>query len=291
MSRITSIASSTSLIGLGALAWAFAGRPLVNNTDLNAPLNPLGINGSPYGEVFAMAMQGPIDTHFHGAWGGDRAHKHADGEECEVCNPAKAVENGGNRFQNLLASLEKAVTTRTNPKPATEAHKLYLRRQVEDKLRFAYNLDPSHYANYNSLHFFLTEPQLGTRPELTPSAAKLAEDTIHYCLKQENDPRPALTAAAATSNILELMFNDQQNTRPRFATAQMRQYLNLLDHCINRYVTIAGNWDKSKQWDLLSPQRIAECDDRFQFILKFREAAEGATARFEGKSHPTQVAN
>jgi hypothetical protein len=87
------------------------------------------------------------------------------------------------------------------------------------------------------------------------------------------------------------MFNDQQNTRPRFATAQMRQYLNLLDHCINRYVTIAGNWDKSKQWDLLSPQRIAECDDRFQFILKFREAAEGATARFEGRSHPTQVAN
>jgi hypothetical protein len=287
---MTSIASSTGLIGLGALAWAFAGRPLVTNPDLDSPLNPLGINGSPYGEVFAMAMQGPIDTHFHGVLGGGRAHNHADGDECDSCKSARP-ESGGDPFQDLLVSLEKAVTTRTNPKSASQAHKLYLRRQIEDKLRFAYQLDPSHYANYNSLHFFLTEPQLGTRPELTPSAAKLAEDTIQYCLKQENDPRPALTAAAATSNILELMFNDQQNPRPKFNTTQMRQYLNLLDHCVSRYIAIARDWDHSKQWDLLSPQRIAECDDRLQFILKFREAAEGAIARFEGKPHPTQVSN
>jgi len=291
MSRISSIAVSTGLIGTGVLAWAFAGRPLVGNPELNAPLNPLGINGSPYGEVIAMAMQGPIDTHFHGVMGGGPVHRHADGESCDSCQPAKPDAVSGNRFQNLLASLEKAVTTRTNPKSATEAHKRYLRRQVEDKLRFAYQLDPSHYANYNSLHFFLTEPQLGTRPELTPSAAKLAEETIQYCLKQENDPRPALTAAAATSNILELMFNDQHRPAPRFTTVQMRQYLNLLDHCINRYVANARQWDETKQWELLSPQRIAECDDRFQFICKFREAAEGAIARFEGKPHPTQAAN
>jgi hypothetical protein len=291
MSRMTSIASSTGLIGLGVLAWAFAGRPLVNNPDLDAPLNPLGINGSPYGEVFAMAMQGPIDTHFHGVLGGGQSHQHADGEQCDGCKSAKTPDDGGNRFQNLLVSLEEAVTTRTNPKSATDGHKYYLRRQVEDKLRFAYRLDPTHYANYNSLHFFLTEPQLGTRPELTPSAAKLAEDTIQYCLKQDNDPRPALTAAAASSNILELMFNDQQNAQPRFNTTQMRQYLNLMDHCINRYIAIARQWDDSKQWGRLSPQRIAECDDRLEFILKFREAAQGAIARFEGKAHPTQVSN
>jgi hypothetical protein len=294
MPRISSIAVSTGLIGSGVLAWAFAGRPLVTNPDLNSPLNPLGINGSPYGEVFAMAMQGPIDTHFHGVLGGGPSHNHADGESCESCNtksPEKSNPASGNRFQNLLASLEKAVVIRTNPKSASEAHKRYLRRQVEDKLRFAYQLDPSHYANYNSLHFFLTEPQLGTRPELTPSAAKLAEDTIQYCLKQDNDPRPALTAAAATSNILELMFNDQRNAAPRFNTAQMRQYLNLLDHCINRYVFIAKQWDETKNWDLLSPQRITECDERFQYICKFREAAIATIDRFDGKSHPAQASN
>jgi hypothetical protein len=187
--------------------------------------------------------------------------------------------------------MENAAKTRTNPKAATEAHKMYLRRQVEDKLRFAYNLDPSHYANYNSLHFFLTEPQLGTRPELTPSAARLAEETIHYCLKRQDDPRPALTAAAAASNVLELMFNDQHNAEPRFNTTQMRQYLDVLDYCIQRYVAKAKEWDENKQWELLSPQRVAECDDRLTFILKFREAAVGAIERFEGKTHPAQASN
>jgi hypothetical protein len=292
MSRIPSIVVSTGLIGSGVLAWALTGRPLVTNPDLNSPLNPLGINGSPYGEVFAMAMQGPIDTSFHGAMGG-AGHQHKDGTQCPSCQNAKpSGSTPKNRFQNLLASLEKAAEIRTNPKSASEAHKRYLRRQVEDKLRFAYQLDPSHYANYNSLHFFLTEPQLGTRPELTPSAAKLAEDTIQYCLKQDKDPRPALTAAAATSNILELMFNDrQQHASPKFNTAQMRQYLNLLDFCVNHYVTIAKQWDESKNWALLSPQRITECDERFRFICKFREAAAGAIDRYEGKQPTPQVSN
>ena len=294
MSRLSSIAISTGLIGTGALAWAFAGRPLVSNPELDAPLNPLGINGSPYGEVFAMAMQGPIDTYFHGVISQGASHNHQDGSSCDTCDKKDASSSDGpekGSFGALLASLDKAVETRTNPKSTGEAHKRYLRRQVENKLRFAYQLDPSHYANYNSLHFFLTEPQLGTRPELTPSAAKLAEDTIQYCLAKEDDPRPALTAAAATSNILELMFNDQLNPSPRFNTIQMRQYLNLLDHCIGRYVQIAQQWDESKNWDLLSPQRIAECDDRFNFINKFRESAQGTIERLEGHAPQHQAAN
>ena len=160
MSRKTSIAISTGLIGTGVLAWSFASRPLVENADLDVPLNPLGINGSPYGEVFAMAMQGSIDTEFNGFWVRGGPMKKDAEQPCAE----KSVENSGEGFRlaGLLEAMDKAVATRTNPKAATEAHKMYLRRQVEDKLRFAYNLDPSHYANYNSLHFFLTEPQLGT---------------------------------------------------------------------------------------------------------------------------------
>jgi hypothetical protein len=294
MFRSTSDILTAGLLCSGAVAWALAGRPLGENADLDVPLNPLGINGSPYGEVFAMAMQGPIDEHFHGVLASESPHRHADGESCDSCDsPSKPKANpmSSGRLDGLLASMQEAAATRTNPKAASEAHKRFLRRQIEDKLRFAYQLDPSHYANYNSLHFFLTEPQLGTRPELTPSAAKLAEDTIHYCLRREDDPRPALTAAAATSNIIELMFNDRLNAEPKFTTAQMRQYLNLLDHCVGRYVTIARTWDETRNWELLSPQRVRECEDRIRFILKFREAAEGAIARFEGKSHPSQAAN
>lgn len=293
MSRISSIAINSCLIGTGVLAWAFAGRPLLDNADLKCPLNPFGIKRSPYGEVFAMALQGPIDTRFHvGLFGA--GHSHADGKDCADCAKVKAADDSTKpaeptkttlraEWMKMLTSLSNVAETRTNPRGASEALKRHLRREAEDKLRFAYEMDPSQYANYNSLHFFLTEPAVGTRPELTPSAAKLAEETIQYCLKQENDPRPALTAAAAATNILHLMFTDRQNEKPKYTTTQMRDCLNLLDHCLNRYVTISKQWDETKNWDLLSPQRIHECDERFQFISKIREASATTIDRLEGK--------
>jgi hypothetical protein len=290
MSRISSNAISACLLGIGACAWAFGGRPLVENPDLSAPLNPFGINGSPYGEVFAMAMQGPIETYFHGAAATGLDHEHEDADHHDAAK-AKAPTTFEGRFENLLTSLEKVAEIRTNPKAASEGHKRYLHRQVEDKLRFAYQLDPSHYANYSSLHLFLTEPQLNTRPELTPSAAKLAEDTIQYCLKKNDDPRPALTAAAATSNILELMFNDYRGEDPKFTIPQMRQYLALLDHCLGRYVAISQEWVKTNNWELLSSQRITECEERFTFICRIREASVQTIDRLEGKQHEPQVGN
>lgn len=301
MSRISTHAISLCLIGTGMLAWTLAGRPLITNPDLDVPLNPLGINGSPYGEVFAMAMQGPINTytemglhgqghdHPDGETCDDHNHDHADGETCDAqdhdaaAKPAPAAEPS---FEKFLTSLQVAARARTNPYAASEALKRHLRRQAEDKLRFAYQLDPAHYGNYNTLHFFLTEPSVGTRPQLTPSAAKLAQDTIQYCLKQESDPRPALTAAAAATNMLQLMFEDQKTPAPKFSTAQMRQILSVLDHSLARYDTIAKHWDLTKNWALLSPQRIAECDERFLFICKIRDASEKTIIRFESKLQP-----
>jgi hypothetical protein len=296
MSRRSTNVISFCLIGSGVFAWAFAGRPLVTNPDLAVPLNPMGINGSPYGEVFAMAMQGPIDTYFHGGMG-LAGHRHENGKSCDSCKTpsetnavAKSTAALDGSFEKFLASLSQLSEVSTNPKAASEAHKRYLRRQTEDKLRFAYQLDPAHYGNYNALNFFLTEPSVGTRPELTPSAAKLAQDTIQYCLKQEQDPRPALTAAAAASNMIHLMFADLQSEKPRFTTSQMHQCLDVLDHCIARYETLAQEWDQTKNWELLSPQRISECEERFSFICKIRDAAEKTVLRLEG-NHPPQASN
>lgn len=296
MSRLSTHSISLCLIGTGVFAWAFAGRPLIADHDLKAPLNPLGINGSPYGEVFAMAMQGPIDTysdmglqgqgHQHAAGEKCDGHDHAPGEECadqDHAAEAKPAPTAEQRFEKFLASLGEAAEARTNPYSAGEALKRYLRRQAEDKLRFAYQLDPAHYGNYNTLHFFLTEPSVGTRPQLTASAAKLAEDTIQYCLKQEHDPRPALTAAAAATNILQLMFEDQKTAAPKFNTTQMRQFLGVLDYSLARYDNIAKQWDQTKNWELLSPQRIAECDERFHFVCKIRDTSEKTILRFEAK--------
>lgn len=298
MSRISSIAITVGLIGSGVCAWAFAGRPLLANPDLNVPLNPLGINGSPYGEVFAMAMQSPIDDYFNAGMG--QSHTHVDGVECSGCadhEDEKALQTKTTspaltvRLRNLLTSLDQASEVRTNPRAASDALKRHLRRQAEDKLRFAHQLDPAHYANYNSLHFFLTEPQIGTRPQLTASAAKLAEDTIRYCLKQENDPRPALTAAAAATNILHLMFEDRHNASPKYNVSQMRQCLRVLDHCIARHDMIAKQWDESKAWERLSAMRITECEERIAFIRKIRDAAEKTIIRFEQESPQHQASN
>lgn len=291
MPQPSSIAMSTGLIGLGALAWAYAGGPLVKKPDLAAPLNPMGINRSPYGEVFAMAMQTPISSNFDGIWASGRTAQSDSEPKASIAETEKPATTGIKNFESLLTTLESSLNVRTNPKPASPAHKLYLRSQVENKLRFAYNLDPSHYANYNSLHFFLTEPQLGTRPELTPSAAKLADETIQYCLKQEDDPRPALTAAAACTNVLHLMFTDRQNEKPIYTIAQMRQYLDLLNHSIDRYDKIAAQWDQSKQWDLISPQRVNECEERIYFIRNIRNAADKTIIRFEKESHSQHAAN
>jgi hypothetical protein len=311
MSRHTSNAISLCLIGTGMFAWAFAGRPLVANNDLKVPLNPMGINGSPYGEVLAMAMQGPIETFFHGAMG-TGVHHHKDGESCASCKGTPAMDPSApkifrtplpeatatadktavkanlplsQRFEKFLASLSKVETISTNPKGTSDAHKRYLRRQTENKLRFAYNLDPSHYGNYNSLNLFLSEG-IGTYPEAKNSVATLAEQTINYCLKQKHDPRPALTAAAAATNILQFMFADQHEEKPFYNTTQMRQALGLLDHSLARYDALAREWGETKQWNLISNQRINECQDRYTFITKIREACEKTILRLEGHHEP-----
>jgi hypothetical protein len=283
---MASFTRSIALIGAGALAWTYAGRPLIANPDLIPPLNPFGINGSPYGEVFAMALQGPIDTFFDAGVSGIKAPPAAQADPTPPATPDPSNPSPNNLLASLLTSLDQASETRTNPKPASDALRRHLRRVVENKLRFAYQLDPSHYGNYNSLHFFLTEPALGTHPELTPSAAKLAEDTILYCLKQDHDPRPALTAAAAATNILLLMFADPHEAPPKFSTAQLRHYLLVLDACLARYSRMARAWDLSQQWDRLSPQRITECEMRFHFICKTRDAAEKTILRLEQKNLP-----
>jgi hypothetical protein len=131
MSRISTHAISFCLIGSGVLAWAFAGRPLATHPDLDVPLNPLGINGSPYGEVFAMAMQGSIETYFHGGMGVG-THRHEDSQSCDSCQKtaektptAKPSDSLDRRFENFLASLSKISEVSTNPKAPSDAHKRY----------------------------------------------------------------------------------------------------------------------------------------------------------------------
>ena len=265
------------LIAVGGLACGTLGRSLSLDRSLRAPLNPFGINTSPYGEVIAMAMQGPIDAYWTSGVQASQASHHVAEKDAD---PA----SGGfqDRTRHFLDGLQESTQERTNPKPASKAQIFHTRRQIENKLRFAYELDPSHYGNFNAYHFFLTEPSLGTRPKLTRGAAELAQRTINYCLSRTDDPRPALTAAAATENMLTLMFSDHQHSdTPHYTLTMMRQHLALLDQCLARYDEIAAHWTATGNWELLSPQRRAECENRLAFVKNLRETAEATIGRIE----------
>jgi hypothetical protein len=275
---------SIALIGGGVAGFAIASRPLLANKEVDVPLNVLGINRSPYGEVFAMAMQGPINTYFHAAE--DSGHVCDDSGKCDhgqqdAHKTAAVAATGINgRVRDFIDGMAEGLAMRTNPRAASAGHKFHLRRGIEDKLSFAYNLDPGHYANYNAYHFFLTEPQLGTRPQLTPLAAKLADDTITYCLSRQDDPRLALTAAAASSNVIDLMFNHRQlhPDKPNYSIADIQGMLGVTDQAIGRFAGICEQWSEQGLWGNLSEMRVMEIEERARFVLKVRESQGKAVA-------------
>lgn len=304
-----------ALIGIGLALAGWMGSLLSNKQELDHPTNPFGIKRSPYGEVFAMAMQGPINTDFHvGMYGatpeemlqlrlenekkqpkpGSLLIVEPDPEEscdagCCPHLPGPCKRHKGlpptllGKMQYLIDKMRTGHARRTNPLPASQALKFHIRRNAEDKLRLAYELDPSHYANYNSLHFFLTEG-IGTRPELGESVDELARNTIEYCLSLEQDPRPALTAAAACTNLLQLMFHQILQGGEPSTPEEMRAVLAQLDECIASFHRIATQWDQSGQWQRLSPQRVDECATRIQFITNIRNACEKTIERIQNET-------
>ena len=270
------IAINISLAVSGVALWSYGANRLATEGDFDFRPNPLGLKMSPYGQVIALAVQGGIDSDWHGteARTGDHAcsacgHDHGTTET--ACGGDRKAEAADLSF---ISRIDEAVSERTNPRPATSGHKFYLRRQVEDRLRFAYELDPSNYANYNSYNLFLTEPSVGTRRVLTGRVMSLARLTIDYSLREDSDPRPALTAASAAGNILELMFLHQEN----HTVSEMREHRSL-----------ATRWIESGDFQNLSPARQSEMLERLAFVTKVRDAAD-ATIRRLSTASPDQAA-
>lgn len=274
MTRTFSTITCAGLILSGMALCAWSSARLLGNPELDVPLNPFGINRSPYGEVLAMAMQGPIDTDFHLAIFGINPEDQSSNKKDDH------TRQTGNLLENAIAKMQIGHTARTNPRPPNQALKFFLRRAAENKLRFAYRLDPSHYANYNALHFFLVEG-ITTHPELASTAASLARETIDYCLTIDDDPRPALTAAAACTNMLLIMFTDHHYGCKKYTIADMTSTLEVLDTCIARYHSIATDWQDDGSWNRISPYRIEECDNRIHFISKIRDTANQTILRLK----------
>lgn len=280
--QIANVIATSALAACGLGLWMHAGSALAEKQALEFTPNPLGIKMSPYGQVFAMAIQAPIDEDWSARYGGG-GHR-CDGGNCDHSShgetAGEAIRNANPSSRTpLLARLEAAAEERTNPRPPSPAHEYYLRREVEKRLRFAWSLDPSHYANYHSYHLFLSESSVGTREVLRDGwiehGLNVARFTIDYCLRETHDPRPALTAAAAASNSLELMFF-QKESRP---LADFENMLAILDLALARHAELSGIWLESGAWENLSPMRLQEVTDRHQFLVKIRQANADAIKR------------
>jgi hypothetical protein len=288
--NLRNLAINSTLALSGAALWSYGATRLAAGGEFDYRPNPLGLKMSPYGQVIALALQGGIDADWHGI-----ETAAAAGHSCSACGQhhgtadtscdTAATKTPSATGQGLIDRLEAAATERTNPRPATDGHKFYLRRQVEDRLRFAYELDPSNYANYNAYHLFLTEPSVGTRRVLTERVLMLARLTIDYSLREESDPRPALTAAAASGNILELMFLHQAD----HDLDEMKRQLAELDHALARHRDMAAKWLSTGEFQRLSPARQHEMLERFHFVTKVRDASAQTIQRLS--SAPTEQAS
>jgi len=280
--NLRDIAITSALAVSGIALWSHGASRLAAGGDFDYRPNPLGLKTSPYGAVVALALQGGIESDWHGTMEADD-----DAAACSTCGHNHGAEGDAchsdhktGTATNWMERVELAATERTNPSPVTKGHQLYLRRQTEDKLRLAYEFDPSNYANYNSYHLFLTEPSVGTHPILTDKVIELANGTIAYCLKEESDPRPALTAAAAAGNVLELMFLH----RDEHTLDEMRQQLHTLDYSLAKNQMLTEKWISSGEFQNLSATRQAEMLERLKFVVKVRDAAVKTIARLASPS-------
>ena len=80
------IAINISLAVSGVALWSYGAKRLASEGDFDYRPNPLGLKMSPYGQVIALAVQGGIDSDWHGTEA--RTGDHA----CSACGHDHGAE-------------------------------------------------------------------------------------------------------------------------------------------------------------------------------------------------------
>ncbi len=272
--------ASLGLIGLGLVLFAWQAKKLENNPEAEIPLNIMGMNRSPYGALMAIALQGQIDTNFHlGVTGthhnhGPGGHHHHgpgdhDHDHDHHHGPSQLDQGTGGYMQKVIGILKRGHMRVTNPVPPSPGLRHHIRNELEDKLRFAYQLDPSHYANYNTLHFFLAEELNG--PTAAPrEIALLALGTYDYCMQQEADPRPVMTAVAACVNLLNLQITLLRRGALAYDPDMFTSTIQKMEKSFIKYQDLASAWNQAGTWETLSAARFEEHQRYTLFLFNQR---------------------
>ena len=285
---------------LGVCLWIGFSLHLNREEKLGYELNPASVKGSPYGKVLALAMQGPIDLYWHYGETHESAeilnaeHEHPDGtshshgddldhgydhdsssvDERIVLTPDES-NNVGEGDGNLKAFTKQVkdefklmgatAKRKTDGTPLSSVHRKHIQSVIEDKVRLAYELDPTNYTNYGNLHLFLSVNNLGKSAADAKKAQDLATKTLAICKKDEVDPASWVTAASAAYNVIYHigLYHDEYTVEE--AKASLRDF----DDCVARYEVLLESAIQGGR--IVSETRFLELEERIRFLRKVRK--------------------
>lgn len=221
------------------------------------------LNGSPYGKVLVLVMQEEIEVYTHKGQSHENAillknpseqpggaavaedEVHVHGENCGCpdhaaaavsVEPAQRVRQKKEvpmhkRAKHYVKTLSAYSRRRTDDAELTPAHRQYIEGVIEDKLKFAYSLDPSNQSNYESYYFYLSVSSLGKSKADQEAALDLARQTMAYCRIEDHDPSTALTGAGAAYDIAYYISRHPE----KFTAEEAHQVLDEGDEFLKRY--------------------------------------------------------
>lgn len=307
---------ASPLLITGGLILAAAGLAALN--DAESPLrhsrNPLAIQGSAYGKLLARLSETTIDRvwhlgveqivphymsggkhdhddHDHGTADHEDEDDHgkeeglhaaAEGMKKTSKAPDSLLHQGKRWFQDRVI----AQHHRTNPNSLNERHLATVHRDIEEKLLRSFKLDPTHYGAYDSYHLFLTTHDFGGTPEANAQAAKVAQVAIAAAFKEDEDPEPWLTAAAAGMNLYLMDAAPYMKTGKTIPLPIIEEYRGKIGYCLARFDEIQAKSEAAGNWERLSLERQMEITERSLFAKRTFKQFDAMIARAKNPAPP-----
>jgi len=210
--------------------------------------------------------------HNHDAPEQTHSGEHAEDCGCEVhgadANRVVAAQDKPLHIKAKMQIKKMAASAhrKTDGKPLSPAHQQYLQGVTEDKLRLAYELDPSNYTNYGNYHLFIATTTFGKSEGDDDAAVALARRTLEFCKKDQADPASWITAASAAYNIICHIGRYYEG----YTIPEAKAILAEFDYCKNRYVKLRS---EATTTGLNIPEkRLKEMDERVRYLTRLREA-------------------
>ncbi|MDF1861850.1 MAG: hypothetical protein P1U87_16650, partial [Verrucomicrobiales bacterium] len=191
------------------------------------------------------------------------------------------------RSKKYLHEFNQIKYTRTNPKSMNEAHLAWAKKEVEKQLLHSYKMDPLHYGAYNSYHLFLTVHEFGGTDATRERAKLIAQITMQEALKENEDPEPYVTAAAAMLNLFFMENGTHMENGTKMPLEDLKRFRNDIQHCLGRFKELYEGALENGVWDNLSRERQLEIASRIRFSNRTFEQFDVLIARAESTSDRT----